>query len=162
MKHLAKSRESESTPEQAFGQIVRQQREARGWTQEELRARLEEGHGIRLEKTAMIRLESGKRPTRFNEVVALSVLLGLSLSTASFSPQSQLTDEELRNLEEQLEALLRRSFEENKRVVELRQQLQRAIESNQATNRNADLLARHIEEARRWRETVAGQSDGQR
>lgn len=82
--------------------MVKQAREARQWTQEELRKRLAD-LGITLEKTAMIRLESGKRPIRFNEVVALSRLLDMNLRTTGFAP-ADMTDDELATAEAQLEA----------------------------------------------------------
>jgi ribosome-binding protein aMBF1 (putative translation factor) len=62
------------TAEQRFGKAVRTAREARGWTQERLRSELAP-FGVLLEKTAMSRLEGGRRPTSLSEADAISRLL---------------------------------------------------------------------------------------
>lgn len=73
-------------PETAFGSMVRERRRLLGWTQDQLRRRLLDGHGIDLSKTAMARLEQGNRPIRFNEVFALSQLMDIYLPTFGGSP----------------------------------------------------------------------------
>jgi transcriptional regulator with XRE-family HTH domain len=114
VKHL----DEEATPEQHFGAMVRAAREARDWTQETLRRHLAE-RGVLLEKTAMIRLEQGKRPIRLNEVSVLANLLGLDLQAyAGMGPQltsakeyedalaeDQRIREEIQQLEAELERL---------------------------------------------------------
>ncbi|MFJ8687180.1 helix-turn-helix domain-containing protein [Micromonospora wenchangensis] len=65
--------------EELFGVQVREAREQRGWTQEQLASYLRTASGIELSPTAMNRLELGKRPIRLNEVAALADLLGLGL-----------------------------------------------------------------------------------
>jgi transcriptional regulator with XRE-family HTH domain len=88
---LVKHPELTQTAEEHFGAAVRQARENREWTQETLRRLLAE-RGIHLEKTAMIRLEQGKRPIRLNEVSVLARLFGLDLQAyAGMGPQ--LTNE---------------------------------------------------------------------
>jgi len=98
--------------------MVRAAREAQDWTQETLRRHLAE-RGVHLEKTAMIRLEQGKRPIRLNEVVVLAKLFGLDLQPyaggvaqlasakeyeAAFAEHARLR-EEIRQLEAQLDQM---------------------------------------------------------
>lgn len=64
------------TAEQRFGKAVRDAREIRGWTQERLRSELAP-FGVLLEKTAMSRLEGGKRPTSLTEAETISRLLDI-------------------------------------------------------------------------------------
>lgn len=90
---LVKHLEEETSPEEHFGAMVRQAREAREWTQEMLRRHLAE-RGVHLEKTAMIRLEQGKRPIRLNEVTVLAKLLGLDLQAYSGMGPELTTAEE--------------------------------------------------------------------
>ena len=73
--------EEASDAEAAFGAAVRDRRTDLALTQEQVRRRLLDAHGIDLSKTAMIRLEQGKRPIRFTEVSALAQLLGIDLSS---------------------------------------------------------------------------------
>lgn len=77
-----------------FAALTRQAREARGWTQEALRRHLADEQGVVLEKTAMIRLEGGKRPIRLNEAVALARVFGLDLSPL-LRPAQPPTPEEI-------------------------------------------------------------------
>ncbi|MEU4618842.1 helix-turn-helix transcriptional regulator [Actinoplanes sp. NPDC023801] len=116
------------TPEQHFGAAVREAREVRGWTQEELRAHLAE-RGVRLEKTAMIRLEQGRRPIRLNEVAALAKLLGLDLQHYT-GTVPQLTAEEYeqakRSLAEAIEHQERTRHEVQRRRHQLEDEVQQA------------------------------------
>jgi transcriptional regulator with XRE-family HTH domain len=83
--------------EHVFGEAVRSTRQARQWTQDQLRRRLLDGYGIDLSKTAMARLELGQRPIRLNEVHAISNLLGIDLSGFGRPPaDEELADQALR------------------------------------------------------------------
>lgn len=62
----------------AFASRVKQTREERGWSQEELARRLEE-LGLRLDPTAITRLERGSRAVRVEEALLLSMVLGVPL-----------------------------------------------------------------------------------
>lgn len=72
------------TAEQRFGRAVRVAREGRGWTQKRLRDELMP-YGVLLEKTAMSRLETGKRPTSLSEADTISRLLEIEPNAWSAS-----------------------------------------------------------------------------
>lgn len=61
-----------------FASRVRQVREGQGWSQEELARRLSEV-GLRLDPTAITRLERGERSVRVEEAVAVAQTLGVPL-----------------------------------------------------------------------------------
>ncbi len=62
----------------AFASGVREARTIRGWTQVDLARHLAES-GVRLDPTAITRLERGDRGVRIGEAVALAASLGLSI-----------------------------------------------------------------------------------
>ncbi len=62
----------------AFASGVREAREARGWTQVDLARHLAET-GVRLDPTAITRLERGDRSVKIGEAVAIAASLGLSI-----------------------------------------------------------------------------------
>jgi transcriptional regulator with XRE-family HTH domain len=113
VEHLDKA----PTPEQHFGAMVRQAREARDWTQESLRRHLAD-RGVHLEKTAMIRLEQGRRPIRLNEVAVLAKLLGLDLK-AYTSSMPQLTAREYAAAKTDLQRVIREQEQAAGRSAEL-------------------------------------------
>lgn len=140
---------AQQTAESIFGAQVRGAREARNWTQEQLRKALLTASGIDLSPTAMTRLEQGKRPIRLNEVAALAEVLDISLDRYSgpaaqvsrqeyeraLSDLAEMTDKEyalvdqLRRLEAQQHVLVGQLNE----VRQLRHRLQAAVaDYNQA------------------------------
>lgn len=110
------------TPEQHFGAMVRQAREARDWTQETLRRHLAE-RDVHLEKTAMIRLEQGRRPIRLNEVAALAKLLGLDLQHYA-GTLPQLTHAEYKRAKVELERLATEEEKIAARATEMRDRME--------------------------------------
>lgn len=72
------------TPEQFAGRRVATLRNERGWTQQELAERLAQlGH--EMHQTTVAKLESGRRPIRLNELIALATLL--EVPATSLMPQ---------------------------------------------------------------------------
>lgn len=69
----------EGNPESVFAARLRQAREAAGMTQPQLATRLYEESGIRLDPSAITRMERGNRMIRLNEAVHLSAILGIKL-----------------------------------------------------------------------------------
>lgn len=69
----------EPSPEDEFAARVRQAREARHLSQAQLAELLRVHHGIRLDPTAITRLERGNRLIRLNEAVALADVLSIRL-----------------------------------------------------------------------------------
>lgn len=67
------------TAEQRFAQLVRDKREANGWSQEELARRVSAATGIPFHQTGITRIEGGRRNIRLNEVVVLAQALGIDL-----------------------------------------------------------------------------------
>lgn len=96
-----------SDAEAQFGALVRDRRTLLQWTQEQLRRRLLDGYGIELSKTAMARLEQGKRPIRLNEVAALAQLLEIDLQVYGKPTRSeaQMLDAALADVTERLAAV---------------------------------------------------------
>jgi transcriptional regulator with XRE-family HTH domain len=66
-------------PVSRFGKRVRAQREGGGFTQRELSERLAE-LGIKLDTSAITRIESGSREPRLKEAFAIALALGVSLT----------------------------------------------------------------------------------
>lgn len=63
-------------PEETFGQVVRELREARGWSQRELAEELAT-YDITVHQSTIAKIEAGARPIRLNEALAISALLGV-------------------------------------------------------------------------------------
>jgi transcriptional regulator with XRE-family HTH domain len=66
-------------PEAVFAARMRQARETAGMTQPQLAERLYEQSGIRLDPTAITRMERGRRTIRLNEAVHLAAILDMKL-----------------------------------------------------------------------------------
>lgn len=139
------------TAEQVFGILVRGARDARGWTQEELRKRLLEEYGVKLEKTAMIRLESGNRPIRFNEVVALSSLLDLDLAVSAFAPDQKMDDDEYGKLNDAVSALDEQAFALARDIANLDLTRKNLVDRHVALSRSQEMLRHRIALADRYR-----------
>jgi transcriptional regulator with XRE-family HTH domain len=73
-----KNQSPETTPEQAFGQLVRAAREQHGWSQRDLVQRLA-NRGLNLTQSQVAKTENGKRPIRLDEAVAIARMFGQSL-----------------------------------------------------------------------------------
>jgi transcriptional regulator with XRE-family HTH domain len=67
-----------STPSEVFRGRLREVRQAKGWTQQELAEALSRA-GAELTTFAVARMESGKRGISLNEAVAIAAVLGPSL-----------------------------------------------------------------------------------
>lgn len=65
-----------------FGQAVALARQERGWSQRQLASELQ-AFGLRLDPSAVTRIETGARAVRLHEAVALSDALDLSLDVAA-------------------------------------------------------------------------------
>ncbi|KAB8196813.1 helix-turn-helix domain-containing protein [Nonomuraea phyllanthi] len=91
--------------EAIFGVRVRELRQARGWSQEELADRLTQQAGLQFHQTQIGKVESGTRPIRLNEAAALALifnvplqdLIGSSVAVASPDPlRDQLVEQSLK------------------------------------------------------------------
>jgi transcriptional regulator with XRE-family HTH domain len=81
-----------------LGQLVRQRREFKGWTQEQIaRAMSEAGFGW-VQNTAF-RVERGQRDVRFGEAVALAAMLNIDLMQAAGPHTFDLRQAEARSVE---------------------------------------------------------------
>ncbi len=108
-----------------FASRVRQVREGRGWSQEELARRLGE-LGLRLDPTAITRMERGERSVRVEEAVVLAQALGLPLDEL-LQPLDEIGLEHVRGLMKRygsLSATLTRAQEE---LDDVREQLVEAF-----------------------------------
>ncbi len=70
----------EDGPEDRLSRVLRELRTKRGWSQDELAERMTR-LGFRMHQTQVAKIENGSRALRFNEIVALSVALGVAVST---------------------------------------------------------------------------------
>lgn len=61
-----------------FGENVAEARKSKGWSQRRLAEELEV-HGVKLDPSAVTRIERGARETKLREAVAMSAALGLEL-----------------------------------------------------------------------------------
>lgn len=81
------------TPEQQFAERCRRLRESYGWPQTELAGRLVQ-YGIKLDGSAITRLERGARNIRLNEAVAIATELGFlgvdPMVRPAMTPEEQL------------------------------------------------------------------------
>ena len=66
--------------ERLFGARVRELRQARGWTQEELARRLTDA-GYSVHQTTIAKLEGATRPTDVAEAAAIAAIFGVSIGT---------------------------------------------------------------------------------
>lgn len=72
-----------------LGVQVRAAREARGWSQEVLAARLLKHTGVKLGQSGVVRLEKGHRPTRLNEAVDIARFLSIDLTPLLKTPTEE-------------------------------------------------------------------------
>jgi transcriptional regulator with XRE-family HTH domain len=64
--------------EQRFGARVREIRQARGWTQDDLAKRMTSA-GYQMHQTTLTKLENGSRPTSVGEAAALAAIFGIPM-----------------------------------------------------------------------------------
>lgn len=110
------------TPEQRFAQLVRERREANGWSQEELARRVSAATGSPFHQTAVTRLESGSRNIRLNEVVALAEVLYIDLGPLAQKMNDQ--NETERNVLFTLEHARATLMEQNDLAFKLREDME--------------------------------------
>lgn len=84
----------EPTPEDQFARRTRLLRDAFGWSQTGLAARLGE-HGLKVDGTAITRLERGTRTIRLNEAVAIAHELGFTTVDTMLHGPLRTPEEEL-------------------------------------------------------------------
>ena len=69
-----------TTPSSGFGQRVKRAREDQGLTQRQLAEALEQDHRIKLDSSAITRIESGSREPRIREALAIAEVLDFPLT----------------------------------------------------------------------------------
>ena len=97
--------------ERTFGEKVRQWRQARNWSQEDLAEQLRE-LGFDMHQTTVAKLEKGSRPLRVAEAAAISTIFGVPALAVFLEPPPEGTPmaleamhEHLRLTEEHLESM---------------------------------------------------------
>jgi transcriptional regulator with XRE-family HTH domain len=130
------------SPEIFFGRHVKQLREVNGWSQRELAARLHDAAGIKLDASAITRIEGGRSVT-LRQAVALAYTLGaesLDLmldEPQDFDPEALLL--ELRRGAAELEGRardLRWQAEVSDQLLETRQTQIQELEANLQAGRD--------------------------
>jgi len=119
--HTASMRDFYEWWEKRFGVKVREWRQARNWSQEELAKQLHEV-GIEMHQTTVAKVERGTRQLRVSEAVALAHVMGMPVLSVFYGPgpegepwsmetmrkQMEQADEDIRQTEERLDALYKR------------------------------------------------------
>jgi transcriptional regulator with XRE-family HTH domain len=125
----------EGNPESVFAARLRQAREAAGMTQPQLADRLYEASGIRLDPSAITRIERGKRTIRLNEAAHLAVILDIRIGDLMLLPPWSA------GLHPQDQEAQRRAL--NGELARLDAEIARAVaDAAQAGNRAAELAER--------------------
>lgn len=91
----------QQTSEQTFARRVRELREQREWSQTLLAANLALSHGIKLDGTAITRIEKGARSIRLDEAVALAKVFGMTVD--EMLRPALPVDEQIKQAERQVE-----------------------------------------------------------
>lgn len=111
--------------EKVFGLRIREMRQLRGWTQEELARRMAEA-GFQMHQTTVAKLENGTRPTNVGEIAALAALLevpiGALFGTADRAERQravQTLEFRLRSLKAESEAIFDKRAELDIRMSHL-------------------------------------------
>ena len=90
--------------EKIFGQRIREMRQLRGWTQDELAREMSDA-GHQMHQTTVAKLESGTRPTSVAEVGALATLLEVPIGSLFGAADEMEKRAELKALEYRLRSL---------------------------------------------------------
>lgn len=154
---------TERSPEEKFALLMKERREALGWSQDELARRVTAATGVTMHQTAVTRIEGLQRNIRLNEVVTLAQVLGIK--TGIFDDPNP-TDEQKKQA---ILAELRRL--EDLRT-ELDEQAYRAQTDMDQVRTRYDTVLNRIEKAnadiRRWQvlldqveHGIAEQADGE-
>ena len=112
--------EAEATDEAAFARALAEKRPLLGMSQADLAQRIYETTGIKLDPTAITRLERGSRGLRLNEASAIAGALGTTVQDmlakgkriASFADESKRKERAL----QLLGALVRQQIDANRRL----------------------------------------------
>lgn len=76
-----------------FAEAMRNERVNKGWSQRKLAEELETASGLKLDPSAMTRMENGQREMKLNEAVAIARVLGIPMATVLTGKQEQLVRE---------------------------------------------------------------------
>lgn len=112
--------------EATFSRRMREAREAQGATQSAVATALAMMHGIKLDSTAITRMESGQRAIRLGEAVAIAAVLGMTVDELLRPVLSP--DEQLRQAARQLETSEWRAAEARAEFTAARRRLERLRE----------------------------------
>jgi transcriptional regulator with XRE-family HTH domain len=109
--------------ERAFGEKVRQWRQARNWSQEDLAEELRQ-FGFDMHQTTLAKLEKGLRPLRVSEAAAIAAVFGLPPLAVFLAPPHEALplplermQESLRFAQETLAALQQQMYDSATRFV---------------------------------------------
>lgn len=123
------------TPEQVAAQVIRELRQARGWSQQEVAERMR-SYGYAWSQATVTRLEAASRPIRLNELADLASLFGVPMIQVLDAWFPGPGSDDLHALEAEIVRL----SEERERVHD-----QMLAASEQAAQLRADLQERETE-----------------
>lgn len=86
------------TVNRQFGDLMRERRESKGWSQRQL-AEMLRVVDLRLDPSAITRIERGTRDVKLTEAIAISNLLEFHLDELSFSPEAHFIMREFSEIE---------------------------------------------------------------
>ncbi len=89
-------------PEVVLAKRVRQLRQARGWSQEQLAGRLNLDFGYSMHQTTVAKIEAAARPIRLNEAAAIALIFEVELNDLVYQP-TEKDNAELQEIEQQME-----------------------------------------------------------
>lgn len=98
----SETRELHEHWERDFGEKVRQWRQARSWSQEDLAEKLRQ-HGFDMHQTTVAKLERGARPLRVAEAAAIAVIFGVPPLAVFLGPPPERMPWALEQMQEALQ-----------------------------------------------------------
>lgn len=103
---------SEQDAERLAGQRLRELRTARKWPLHEVASRMKP-YGYSWHQTVVAKIETGQRPLRLNEAIALARLFGVDLDDLLFDPTTPGHTEEIEEQIAELEGRLSQASEQH-------------------------------------------------
>jgi transcriptional regulator with XRE-family HTH domain len=132
---LPNARANVPTPEQLIGRLLRQLRQGRGWSQQEVAERMR-AYGYQWSQATVTRLESASRPIRVNELTDLARLFEIHV-TQFMNPEESVVWDDLDGLEREIEEL-------SAKQVVMREHLANQIALAEEAARGRAAVAAHL------------------
>lgn len=156
--HQEPPTEANETTEQRFGRRMRRARERAGLTQAGIAEALAAG-GLKVDPTAITRMEKGERGIRLNEARAIADVLGSSVLWMLSSEGGGDIEDELEALEAEEKRLVVDLGNANMQMAVVAQERQNIAERLQVLRERADALRTTLAEQAGWQDQKAISGD---